>query len=215
MRVMGRTSDARERIVAAAADLFHARSFEDVSTAEVCALAGVHPGSLYHFFPTKQELGLAVLEHQWQRMREAVLAPLSAARGAPLERVRGFLDAAVAFHREASDVEGTVRGCPVGNLAVELGTLSPELRARSAAIFQEWAEAVTAVLEEAAARGELREGLAPGAGGLLVVSQVEGALVLAKALDDPAPLRVVADALLSALSRPDAPLRAAVGTRAR
>ncbi len=43
----------------AAAELFHARSFEDVSTAEVCALAGVHPGSLYHFFPTKQELGLA------------------------------------------------------------------------------------------------------------------------------------------------------------
>ncbi len=188
----------------AAAELFHARSFEDVSTAEVCARAGVHPGSLYHFFPTKQELGLAVLEHQWQRMRDAVLVPLSVLGVAPLDRLRGFLDAAVAYQREAAAAGGTVRGCPVGNLAVELGTLAPELRARSAAIFREWTEAVTGVLEEAAARGELRDGLDPAVGGLLVVAQVEGALVLAKALNDPAPLRVVADALLSSLGRPRA-----------
>ena len=200
--------------MAAAADLFHARSFEDVSTAEVCARAGVHPGSLYHFFPTKQELGLAVLEYQWHRMRDVVLAPLSAARAAPLDRLRGFLDAAVAYHREAAAVEGAVRGCPVGNLAVELGTLAPEFQARSAAIFREWAEAVTAVLEEAAARGELRDGLDPVVGGLLVVSQVEGALVLAKALNDPAPLRAVADALLSSLGKPGAPCPATTAPNA-
>lgn len=200
--------------MAAAADLFHARSFEDVSTAEVCARAGVHPGSLYHFFPTKRELGLAVLEHQWHGMQDSVLVPLSAARAAPLDRLRGFLDAAVAYHCEGAAVGGTVRGCPVGNLAVELGTICPEFQARSAAIFRAWSEAVTRVLEEAAARGELRDGLDPEVGGLLVVSQVEGALVLAKALNDPAPLRAVTDAMLSLLGKPGAPRPASAAPNA-
>ena len=63
---MGRTSDARERLIEAAGDLWHRRSYTDVGVGEICAEAGVQKGSFYHFFPSKQDLALAVIDDRWE-----------------------------------------------------------------------------------------------------------------------------------------------------
>jgi TetR/AcrR family transcriptional regulator, transcriptional repressor for nem operon len=53
---MGRTSEARERLIGTAGDLWHRRSYTDVGVSEICETAGVQKGSFYHFFPSKQDL---------------------------------------------------------------------------------------------------------------------------------------------------------------
>jgi TetR/AcrR family transcriptional repressor of nem operon len=58
---MGRTSDARDRLIESGQGLMHERGFTAVGVSEVCAHAGVNKGSFYHFFPSKQELALAVI----------------------------------------------------------------------------------------------------------------------------------------------------------
>ena len=55
-------SDTRERLVTITRDLVHGSTYADVSVEDVCKAAGVNKGSLYHFFPSKHALGLAVLE---------------------------------------------------------------------------------------------------------------------------------------------------------
>ena len=62
---MGRTSDARERLIASAIDLIGARSYRAVSVDDLCAHAGVNKGSFYHFFPAKRDLALAAIDLQW------------------------------------------------------------------------------------------------------------------------------------------------------
>ena len=67
---MGRKSDAKERLIQAAMDLFYTRSYADVGVQELCKAAGVKKGSFYHFFETKQDLVLAALDRWWEFAQE-------------------------------------------------------------------------------------------------------------------------------------------------
>ena len=62
---MGRQSDARNRLLVAAADLFRDRGFTAIGVAEICLVADVNKGSFYHFFASKRVLLLEVIESSW------------------------------------------------------------------------------------------------------------------------------------------------------
>ena len=66
---MGRTSDARERLVAAATELFSERAYGAVGIAEIASRAGVQKGSFYYFFSSKEALALAVIDQHWAWQR--------------------------------------------------------------------------------------------------------------------------------------------------
>lgn len=72
---MGRTSDARERILEAAIELIYARSYSAVGVQAICERAGVQKGSFYHFFPSKRELTLAAVDRLAEQLREQILEP--------------------------------------------------------------------------------------------------------------------------------------------
>ncbi|MEW8500635.1 MAG: helix-turn-helix domain-containing protein, partial [Candidatus Thiodiazotropha taylori] len=54
--------DTKERILATARELFHGRSYADVGIKEICSMANVQKGSFYHFFQSKQDLAMAVID---------------------------------------------------------------------------------------------------------------------------------------------------------
>ena len=66
---MGRTSDAREKLLAVAFDLIHENSYGTVSVEHICTRAGVNKGSFYYFFKTKTDLVVAAYEEHWQIKR--------------------------------------------------------------------------------------------------------------------------------------------------
>ena len=63
---MGRTSDAKERLLDAALDLIWERSYGDVTIDAICEKAGVKKGSFYYFFDSKSELAAAALQSDWE-----------------------------------------------------------------------------------------------------------------------------------------------------
>ena len=91
-----RSFDTRNRIVAAAQDLFLSKGFDGTSVAEVCRAAGVSNGALFHQFPTKEALGFAVYSHVrrdfWNRVMAAMMAPED-----PLDGIEAAVRAAFAF----------------------------------------------------------------------------------------------------------------------
>lgn len=175
--------DTRDRLVSVTRDLVHGSTYADVSVEDVCRAAGVNKGSLYHFFPSKHALGLAVLEHNWTTMRR-LLDEAFDADAPPLERLDRFLSAYVAMMRSARERLGVVPGCPIGNLAAELSAHDPAMRARIAEVLAAWTDRVASVVRDAQARGEVDPGLDPTAAARGVVACVQGFGVLAKAEDD-------------------------------
>ncbi|MFO0931257.1 MAG: TetR family transcriptional regulator C-terminal domain-containing protein [Planctomycetota bacterium] len=172
-----RGSSTRDALVERAGHLFRERGFRATSIGDVVEHTGVPKGSLYHHFPSKDELGYAVLARWRDEFRVRFLDPLLAADGpAPLERVARFLEDFVASQRS-----GTCRGgCPFGTLAAEMADVHEGFRARLSETFQGFADALASQLRRAQAQGALRDDADVPALATFLVATLEGGVLLAK-----------------------------------
>lgn len=156
--------------------------------------AGVTGGALYHHFPTKKALALAVVrERVAQEVEETWIEPIRSATTAAV----GVM---TVFHRIRTGLEsrGAVSGCPLNNLALELSLADPEIRIAMQELFDRWRHAIEQKLraEQEAGRSE---NLDPEAFATFVVAAYSGAMALAKAGQDTAPLAACARQLERAM----------------
>ena len=194
---MGRTSDARERLIDTGRDLMQQRGYTAVGVAELCDEAGVNKGSFYHQFPSKRELALEVIDSYWAEA-STLLDSVATGEGSPLERIRGFFEQVHAHHKELRDQCGRVVGCPLGNLAQEMSTQDPVLRQRLGEIFGLYVDRLERVIAEAVGRGDLPTQNARQSARSLT-ALLEGAILLAKTQDDPDALAGLGDDALRML----------------
>jgi TetR/AcrR family transcriptional regulator, transcriptional repressor for nem operon len=181
---MGRSSDARDRLVESASELWYSRSYADVGVNEICGHAGVRKGSFYHFFPSKRELALAVIDERWAQARSQYLEPTVASELPPLDKLVRLAEMLYEFQCSRKEASGVICGCPFGNLASEMSTQDEVLRGRLQDLFDDWLGYFEQILREAAARGDV-EGLEPRRTARTLQAYVEGVMVLAKTSNDP------------------------------
>jgi TetR/AcrR family transcriptional regulator, transcriptional repressor for nem operon len=175
---VGRTSDARAKILASAQPLIELRGYSALGVAEICQAAGVPKGSFYYFFESKEALALAVIDERWAAQRrdwERVLH----GDAEPLQRLRQLFEETEASLRAGQQDCGTVSGCMFGNLSLELSNHTETIRERLQQIFDAQVEMVEKVVSEAVERGdvgvsETREAARS------VVAQLEGQVLFAK-----------------------------------
>ncbi len=180
---MGRTSTAREDLIAAASDLMWARGYVDVGVAELCAAAGVRPGSFYHFFRSKSDLAAAALEHHFRITTAHVLEPASTVRD-PVERLRYYFEVVSLMQTELHARHGVVRGSPFGNLGAEAGALDDELRQALEQQSRRLAGFFVTMVADAVRRGQ--SGASdPRARGEALLAVVEGILMVARMRNEP------------------------------
>ena len=72
---MGRTSDAKPRLLAAAGELFQDKGYHAVGIQEICDAAGVNKGSFYYFFSSKRDLVLAAIDAQVEMYQQELMQP--------------------------------------------------------------------------------------------------------------------------------------------
>ncbi len=140
--------DTRERLIDAARELFWRKGYHATAVSEILESAGANSGSMYHFFPTKQELLVAVLEWYVANLEPEIVRPALARSDDPVEQVFTILEG----YRQALLATDLTFGCPIGNLALEFKEPDPPVRALLARNFAQWCEAVEACLARAADR---------------------------------------------------------------
>jgi TetR/AcrR family transcriptional repressor of nem operon len=128
----------RDRIVYAALGLFARKGYASTSVADILHEADVNAGSLYHFFPGKQDVLLAVLDAYRNGIHPMLLEPAWAHTPDPIERVFALLEH---YRGHLVRTECTY-GCPIGSLALELHEPDPPVRALLAANFEGWISAI-------------------------------------------------------------------------
>src|SRR5205085_2134166 len=138
----------RDRIVEAAMELFWLKGFGSTSIADILSRSQVNSGSLYYFFPGKQDVLVAVLEAYRDGIRPNLLEPAWAGVEDPVERVFALL----ARYRAALVDTDCTYGCPIGSLALELHEPDPAVRELIAANFRGWVDEVQGCFEQARER---------------------------------------------------------------
>lgn len=128
----------RVRLLEVAKRLFWEKGYNSTSVADILREAEVNSGSLYHFFATKQDLLIGVLEQYRDGIGPMLLDPAWKGIADPMERVFALL----AGYRRLL-IESDFRlGCPIGNIALEIAEPDPVLRQRLAENFEAWTDAV-------------------------------------------------------------------------
>ncbi|MEA3081432.1 MAG: TetR/AcrR family transcriptional regulator, transcriptional repressor for nem operon [Sphingomonadales bacterium] len=140
--------DTCTRIVEAAMELFWLKGYGSTSIADILSRSQVNSGSLYYFFPGKQDLLVAVLEAYRDGIGPALLEPVWNGIDDPIERIFALLGS---YRRALVETDYTY-GCPIGSLALELHEPDESVRLLLAANFEAWIGAVEQCLGMAADR---------------------------------------------------------------
>jgi TetR/AcrR family transcriptional repressor of nem operon len=181
---VARSNDTEERLVVAAAGLWHARSYADVGVSEICDVADVRKGSFYHFFSSKQDLAVAVIDRHWREAYETVLLPALAAGETPMAQLQQLTIGIAGEVSRLTDEFGLMPGCPFGNLASELSTTDGPVRERLERLFEGQRGVLQDLLDGAVAAGELPEVTDTDEAARAMHAYIEGVLLVSKSAND-------------------------------
>ena len=166
--------DTRDRLIETARNLFLQNGYGNTGIAQLLKAADVGSGSLYHFFPTKEDLLLAVLEKYKDLLWPMVIQPVFDRVSDPVERIFAIL----AGYRLRILSTNCQYGCPLGRLALEIDPENRPAHALIAENFRGWIGAVRQCVEEA--RDRLRPETDPDALATYVLAVMEGGVMLAR-----------------------------------
>lgn len=141
-------TDTRQNLIRVAMELFATKGYGSTSIADILQAADARSGSLYYFFPGKQDLLLAVLQTYENGIHEMLLEPAWRDIDDPIDQVFALLG----FYRLALSRTECTYGCPIGNLALEIQEPDPPVREHLQANFDAWVRAVEGRFREATHR---------------------------------------------------------------
>jgi len=183
-------SSRRNAILDAAARVINERGYSHTSVEDLIAATGLSGKShFYHYFPSKEALGMAVIDRQFERFTERGLAILSEPMIEPIDRLSLFIDTLVALQRERDGGSGS----PFGNLAGELADAHEGFRRRLDDVFDRWTEQLDALLREVGP--QLRESVDTVRLARFIIASLEGGMLMTRVARDVAVMEGIGEDL--------------------
>lgn len=188
----------RERIVAAARELFHERGYTAVGVADICGQANVVKGSFYHFFASKDELLGEVVRRNWDQLH-GVLLTLEADDRTARESVAALFDFILDDARRSHRETGRILGCRIGTLASEIGASDVSGSDSTRVAMDGWRRSMRRILKRGRADGSIDPDLDVAATADSLLATIQGMSVIGRALHRPALLKRIARQALQQL----------------
>jgi len=173
MNPVARDTGTREKLLEAGAQAIAAKSFNSCGLAEILALAGVPKGSFYHYFASKEDFGVALIDKACAEYVELLQPLLSDQTRSPLNRLRAVFEQS----RDECVATGAGRQCLIPKLALETSQLSEPVHAAVKRAYDQWCALLAQVIREAQAAGEIGRGHDPDRLANILVMLWEGATI--------------------------------------
>lgn len=189
---MTKGEETRARVLRQAAQLFNQQGYFGASLADVTKATGLAKGGLYNYFESKDQLALEAFDYAVslvnQRFTEALEGKTHAA---------DQLAAIISVFRSLAVNPPVKGGCPVLNTAIESDDAHPALRKRARQAMDHWRTMVNRIVSDGVERQELRAAVDPDSVATIVISTLEGAVMLSKLYRDPVHMQRAVDHLLN------------------
>lgn len=171
---MRKGEQTRHEIIRKAAPIFNQRGFEGAALSDLMQATGLEKGGIYRHFESKQQLAGEAFAYAWKIALDTRFEgtdEISNAVDRLKQFVRNFRD------RRARLVPG---GCPLLNTAIDSDDGNPQLRTRARGALTSWLERLRSIAEEGQLRGEVRSGVDSADLATLIVSTLEGGLMVSR-----------------------------------
>jgi TetR/AcrR family transcriptional regulator, transcriptional repressor for nem operon len=188
-----KTPDTAERILDVAEGLVQVRGFNAFSYADVAAELGMTKAGLHYHYPGKAELGEALVARYAERFNDA-LAEIEAGDASAAAK----LDAYVSLY---ADVLSARRMCLCGMLAAEYQTLPHGLQSAIVGFFDDNEAWLARLLKQGRADGSVKFEGSPRDTARMIISGLEGAMLVARPYGDLKHFKKSAATLVAALTR--------------
>jgi TetR/AcrR family transcriptional repressor of nem operon len=177
--------NTRDRIIETGAEIIHLKGFNHTGIQEILNAASVPKGSFYNYFKSKEDFGLQIIDYFAAHFKRIAGETLEDTRVSPLNRIYRFLTAFMEYF-ESQNYAG---GCPIGNLAQEMGDLSPAFRQKLCEAIDMMVDAYSRVLAAAQKDGKVLKSLDIREAASFIVAGWHGAIIQMKLTRSLAPLK--------------------------
>jgi len=184
---MGRTSDAKERLMEAVLELIWKGSYGSTTIDLICDKAGVKKGSFYYFFESKADLASAALLANWEEYRPKMDTMFSPSIP-PLDRLKNYTAQTFEKQSEMKCSCGSVLGCPIFTLGAEICTQDDKLRLTVQDVLGRYRKYLECTIRDAQAEGLARAGDSATMARMMF-AYMEGVMTQARIHNDPAILK--------------------------
>jgi len=189
----GRGRATRQLIIERSAAVFNQHGYAGTSMSELMAATGLEKGGLYRHFKSKQSLAAAAFDYAWETVR--------APRQRGLDDCNSFLDKLVLYVRNfveeaPANLPG---GCPLLNTAVDSDDGNALIRARVRAALGQWRSTLAGFVRRGQTSGEVRGEIDPDTVAVIMISALEGAVMMSRLERTREPLHRVGEHLESYL----------------
>ena len=170
----------RDKLIDTAAQLFHSHGFEGTSIDMLMKTSGVSRSNFYYYFESKEALGLLTIEKVASEFKETILSKTILNLDLnPLERLDGFYEEITSYQQFLFS-QSCHAGCFFGNLALEQSAVNEKFRSALGDFFQKVEGSLEQCLREGVEEGFFKKEIDPKETATLLVSQIEGAILLLK-----------------------------------
>ena len=194
----------RDKLIETAVQLFHFHGFEETSIDMLTETSGVCKSNFYYYFESKEALGLLAIEKTvaWFResiLRDTILNPdLN-----PLERLDGFYEKIISYQKSLfSESRNAYAGCFFGNLALEQSAVNEKFRSPLGDFFREVEGHLEQCLRDGVEQGVFKEEVDPEEIAAVLVSQIEGAILLLKVYNSSGTFEASCEAMRQLIVKP-------------
>ncbi len=177
--------DTKQSILQTGAEIIHLKGYHATGLQEILNAAKVPKGSFYNYFRSKEDFGLQVIDYFSEFFSDICETVLKDTTRSPLERLGHLLDQFMTVF----DAKHYTCGCPVGNLAQEMGDTNPAFREKLSSAIDTMVNYYTFILTEAQKQGEIKQDLDARETANFIVASWHGALIRMKVSKSLAPLK--------------------------
>jgi TetR/AcrR family transcriptional regulator, transcriptional repressor for nem operon len=178
----------RERILARSAQLFNRQGYFGSSLADIMRETGLEKGGIYNHFSSKEQLALESFDYAYGLVQQRVRLALSGKFDA-IER----LLAIVSVFQGIVEDPPVAGGCPILNTAIEADDANEALRDRARDAMDSWRDTIHRIINKGIERQQIRPGINADEVASILITTLEGAIMLSNLYKDPTHMQRSAD----------------------
>lgn len=177
--MLTKSERTRQFIIEQAAPIFNKKGIAGTSMSDLLEATGLAKGGLYGNFESKEEIAREAFRYSFEQVYTGIVAAVTA-KHSPIEKLLTICD----YHKDYTKVGPIEGGCPVMNYSVEVDDTMPRLKKDVKLAVERMLNDLYRIIEKGKKVGEISKDINSEKYASLIYCQIEGAIFLAKALDD-------------------------------